>query len=89
MNLLFTQLIYVSTHSHPKVAAAYDIDKMIDKLSFNTQPPEGGCIRYKKFKKSKKSFNTQPPEGGCRASQFQIPFKSSFNTQPPEGGCCD
>ena len=34
----------VSTHSHPKVAAIFTIAKIIIKSSFNTQPPEGGCL---------------------------------------------
>ena len=33
----------VSTHSHPKVAAQSDIQLKASMLSFNTQPPEGGC----------------------------------------------
>ena len=33
----------VSTHSHPKVAA-YILDRhSLFQISFNTQPPEGGC----------------------------------------------
>ena len=34
---------FVSTHSHPKVAALYPIRPWWTYLSFNTQPPEGGC----------------------------------------------
>ena len=34
----------VSTHSHPKVAADYDLPHQIRPQCFNTQPPEGGCI---------------------------------------------
>ena len=32
---------------------------------FNTQPPEGGCIRADKIRIPIVGFNTQPPEGGC------------------------
>ena len=35
---------FVSTHSHPKVAALYPIRPWWTYLSFNTQPPEGGCV---------------------------------------------
>ena len=31
---------------------------------FNTQPPEGGCIRVSCFNRCDCRFNTQPPEGG-------------------------
>ena len=32
--------------------------------SFNTQPPEGGCVVTGRTKNKRGSFNTQPPEGG-------------------------
>ena len=35
----------VSTHSHPKVAARYCIRFSRPDHCFNTQPPEGGCIK--------------------------------------------
>ena len=46
---------------------------------FNTQPPEGGCLRITSFSTAHDCFNTQPPEGGCfhkisktlRGNQFQ------------------
>ena len=34
-------------------------------ISFNTQPPEGGCKRIVYNRRQVKGFNTQPPEGGC------------------------
>ena len=56
----------VSTHSRPK-AAAYKIRLYGEpNRSFNTQPPEGGCVGLAFFiAASSHSFNTQPPEGGC------------------------
>ena len=33
--------------------------------SFNTQPPEGGCLLISWFVGYGYGFNTQPPEGGC------------------------
>ena len=38
------QEMIVSTHSHPKVAAASDLYMNPLSSSFNTQPPEGGCL---------------------------------------------
>ena len=34
----------VSTHSHPKVAASCKSQGIHNRPSFNTQPPEGGCL---------------------------------------------
>ena len=56
-------------------------------IGFNTQPPEGGCIRFTIRVCHNNSFNTQPPEGGCRHLPPQGGRYRSFNTQPPEGGC--
>ena len=36
---------------------------------FNTQPPEGGWDRRRKYRLMKISFNTQPPEGGWETLQ--------------------
>ena len=38
------RLLDVSTHSHPKVAAVLFAPAVGYRYSFNTQPPEGGCI---------------------------------------------
>ena len=35
----------VSTHSHPKVAAWRTWQSRFPETGFNTQPPEGGCVR--------------------------------------------
>ena len=53
---------------------------------FNTQPPEGGWIRFQFLLVRAKSFNTQPPEGGWGLYTPRLARPSSFNTQPPEGG---
>ena len=38
--------VLVSTHSHPKVAAPHkSLDKPFSPC-FNTQPPEGGCLKW-------------------------------------------
>ena len=44
---------------------AISMSRAIFQNCFNTQPPEGGCMRIKKMKVRIISFNTQPPEGGC------------------------
>ena len=57
-------------------------------VSFNTQPPEGGCLQIldETFVRCV-GFNTQPPEGGCLKRVYIKPPLDGFNTQPPEGGC--
>ena len=56
------------------------------RLSFNTQPPEGGW-QVAGFKRAREAgFNTQPPEGGWHFGNGRTLFGISFNTQPPEGG---
>ena len=59
-------LSLVSTHSRPKAAAVPACKGKGSYLSFNTQPPEGGCFALCCSLKRKRGFNTQPPEGGCR-----------------------
>ena len=57
-------------------------------MCFNTQPPEGGCLKNSSRPPSKQSrFNTQPPEGGCVKMISLSSVFVCFNTQPPEGGC--
>ena len=80
-------LTMVSTHSHPKVAAQGIRSPYAQPDSFNTQPPEGGCLAHQAVIMWMACFNTQPPEGGCPYRPTTDRFCSSFNTQPPEGGC--
>ena len=83
-----TAIIFiVSTHSHPKVAAYGDISSERAIVSFNTQPPEGGCVGIPVVTYSFDGFNTQPPEGGCFMGRVPRQSRFGFNTQPPEGGC--
>ena len=77
----------VSTHSHPKVAACNSLESCSVFWSFNTQPPEGGCLAADHSRLASRGFNTQPPEGGCAPFQSLLEKSDSFNTQPPEGGC--
>ena len=57
--------IGVSTHSRPKAAARLNLSRLRRRRSFNTQPPEGGCVCLELLSFVGLSFNTQPPEGGC------------------------
>ena len=68
----------VSTHSRPKAAGGNGRLLFPNSKSFNTQPPEGGWMRYCKYKEIPKCFNTQPPEGGwqtlapCKGFSFRF-----------------
>ena len=67
------------------LAPVEDFFHFID--SFNTQPPEGGCLGSFHAVIFRGRFNTQPPEGGCPLKLFLPEQRLGFNTQPPEGGC--
>ena len=54
----------VSTHSRPKAAVATLQPLPLSSISFNTQPPEGGCCKPSLHDPQVLRFNTQPPEGG-------------------------
>ena len=62
----------VSTHSRPKAAAFLLTLVFFLGYSFNTQPPEGGCVSPLLPMLGKASFNTQPPEGGCSIGCLMI-----------------
>ena len=77
----------VSTHSRPKAAANRKPSVNPLSLSFNSQPPEGGCYAASSSTLTNLGFNSQPPEGGCICLPQRLPSLLSFNSQPPEGGC--
>ena len=77
----------VSTHSHPKVAALRPICRACNVMSFNTQPPEGGCNGYKTKYKNEFVSTHSHPKVAAVVSGCQFKSSHSFNTQPPEGGC--
>ena len=54
----------VSTHSRPKAAGIRTVRLIRCIGSFNTQPPEGGWVRFFAPTPATWRFNTQPPEGG-------------------------
>ena len=78
----------VSTHSHPKVAAQRDQRDRDKIISFNTQPPEGGCelMEIDYLNNALVSTHSHPKV----AALLHLPSHQiliCFNTQPPEGGC--
>ena len=78
----------VSTHSHPKVAAALNKVSRSISSGFNTQPPEGGCSPINLLHIGCLAFQHTATR---RWLPFSITFSTNtskgFNTQPPEGGC--
>ena len=76
----------VSTHSRLKAAGFALFVQLVDKLCFNTQPPEGGWPISAAIAPNPISFNTQPPEGGWKSCSCRSAKHPRFNTQPPEGG---
>ena len=54
----------VSTHSRPKAAGLQRWAFQAARTCFNTQPPEGGWVRFADRLAAIGCFNTQPPEGG-------------------------
>ena len=78
----------VSTHSHPKVAAfSCHIHKPL-LLSFNTQPPEGGCCPRPGGSERQGLVSTHShPKVAAILGDLVIFIAVCFNTQPPEGGC--
>ena len=59
--------------------------RILTKSGFNTQPPEGGWIRFVPGdRESEVSTHSRPKAAGVTNSLI---FKRvRFNTQPPEGG---
>jgi hypothetical protein len=56
------------------------------KISFNSQPPEGGWGLLDAHQRWSQRFNSQPPEGGWKNHHHCHAGKNRFNSQPPEGG---
>ena len=80
--------LYVSTHSHPKVAAFQKCGLPRKCRGFNTQPPEGGCrfapyVRQPFYDVSTHSH----PKVAANLWAVNSQWINGFNTQPPEGGC--
>ena len=76
----------VSTHSRLKAAGIGGVYCSDRRVSFNTQPPEGGWQNAFPIGIDAICFNTQPPEGGWTLALRRHHLLGGFNTQPPEGG---
>ena len=77
----------VSTHSHPKVAAFCVPARLFHENSFNTQPPEGGCLSLQLVHQVFYQFqHTATRRWLLRIRRISC-VPRCFNTQPPEGGC--
>ena len=77
----------VSTHSRPK-AAGFGFPKIVClRVSFNTQPPEGGWGLFYGRSYERFSFNTQPPEGGWANCVFHFfTYCVSTHSRPKAAG---
>ena len=61
--------------------------QVIDRLSFNTQPPEGGCKAIVKSMSGGAVSTHSRPKAAAGIGYFTPALFIGFNTQPPEGGC--
>ena len=78
----------VSTHSRPKAAAVVLGSFKPRQWSFNTQPPEGGCISMIGIVTDGLEFQHTAARRRLRNNGRQTAQRDNcFNTQPPEGGC--
>ena len=55
--------------------------------SFNTQPPEGGCVDLYQIEPVYKVSTHSRPKAAAARTTPSTPSPPGFNTQPPEGGC--
>ena len=84
---LVLDVVWVSTHSHPKVAGRYRLSAWRADFGFNTQPPEGGWAQNRPptLRQPSVSTHSHPKVAGSCVSWCEKSWKC-FNTQPPEGG---
>ena len=54
------------------------MEAMAAAISFNSQPPEGGCVRTVAKTARTMRFNSQPPEGGCWSWCVRACVRSAF-----------
>ena len=55
--------------------------------SFNTQPPEGGCLTLPTLQRIYNAFQHTAARRRLPRPQERVSIYACFNTQPPEGGC--
>ena len=68
----------VSTHSHPKVAAASQITNINKWIVSTHSHPKVAAPRRSGGSNLRGCFNTQPPEGGCNWHSFSFDSISPF-----------
>ena len=77
----------VSTHSHPKVAAATWIKFInFDKVSTHSHP-KVAAQELNKLNENLAVSTHSHPKVAALFVKLRNTLSSSFNTQPPEGGC--
>ena len=55
--------------------------------SFNTQPPEGGCVNVRQVPTRQTVSTHSRPKAAAHLLSGTLYPVACFNTQPPEGGC--
>ena len=78
----------VSTHSRPKAAGFVQFDKFDVGGSFNTQPPEGGWLRYMSRETREKivSTHSRPKAAGPNLLIFKHLLPVSTHSRPKAAG---
>ena len=83
--MLLFFLLFVSTHSRPKAAGTYLLQRQCV-LQFQHTAARRRLGHAFHLLAESVSFNTQPPEGGWICQACTSKERQCFNTQPPEGG---
>ena len=82
---MFRFVGFQHTAARRRLGRGYD-DIQFSEWCFNTQPPEGGWLRFASFAKlSLVSTHSRPKAAGKALADISR-LQHSFNTQPPEGG---
>ena len=55
--------------------------------SFNSQPPEGGCVKVAVVVVTTAVSTHSRPKAAAAWDRGRRPHGGCFNSQPPEGGC--
>ena len=87
MSAYMKKAVSVSTHSRPKAAGFRgSICAGIRTVCFNTQPPEGGWLKYPRGIPLTNMFQHTAARRRLADIKGMMVLKTRFNTQPPEGG---
>ena len=69
---------FVSTHSHPKVAADNKVLLMAKREVSTHSHPKVAAVSRQNSLRQRSCFNTQPPEGGCPHAALLFPETYRF-----------